>query len=79
MPSNKPNLDTYVTSVQWSRRFLGFHLFLSLAAAGWAGYGGLVERAMELAASLRDKLIRQGGSIANNSPVAVLCIERPTG
>ena len=79
MPSNVPNVDPYVTSVQWSRRFLGLRLFLSLAAAGWAGYGEHVERAIELAASLRNKLMRQGWSIANNSPLAVLCVEPPPG
>jgi glutamate/tyrosine decarboxylase-like PLP-dependent enzyme len=79
MPSNVPALDPYVTSVQWSRRFLGLRLFLSLAAAGWAGYGEHVERAIELIASLRAKLICQGWSIANDSPLAVLCIEPPPG
>jgi glutamate/tyrosine decarboxylase-like PLP-dependent enzyme len=79
MPSNVPDLDPYVTSVQWSRRFLGLRLFLSLAAAGWGGYGEHVERAIELIASLRAKLIRQGWSIANDSPLAVLCAEPPPG
>jgi len=37
MPSNVPNHDPYVMTVQWSRRFLGLRLFLSLAAAGWVG------------------------------------------
>jgi glutamate/tyrosine decarboxylase-like PLP-dependent enzyme len=79
MPSNISTFDPYVTSVQWSRRFLGLRLFLSLAAVGWAGYGEHVERAIELAASLRDKLIREGWAIANNSSLAVLCIEPPPG
>jgi glutamate/tyrosine decarboxylase-like PLP-dependent enzyme len=79
MPSNVPDLDPYVTSVQWSRRFLGLRLFLSQAAAGWAGYGEHVERAIALIASLRARLICRGWSIANNSPLAVLCIEPPPG
>ena len=79
MPSNVPNLDPYVTSVQWSRRFLGLRLFLSLAAAGWTGYGEHVERAIELAGWLRERLVPQGWSIANQSLLAVLCIEPPPG
>jgi aromatic-L-amino-acid decarboxylase len=79
MPSNVPNLDPYVTSVQWSRRFLGLRLFLSLATAGWTGYGEHVERAIELADFLREKLVPQGWSIANRSRLAVLCIEPPPG
>jgi glutamate/tyrosine decarboxylase-like PLP-dependent enzyme len=79
MPSNVANFDPYVTSIQWSRRFLGLRLFLSLAVAGWTGYGEHVERAIELAGLLRQRLVRQGWSIANQSLVAVLCIEPPTG
>jgi hypothetical protein len=60
MPSNILNLDPYVTSVQWSRRFLGLRLFLSLAAAGWAGYGRHVERSIELIELLTHSLREQG-------------------
>lgn len=77
MPSNVPSLDPYVTSVQWSRRFLGLRLFLSLAAAGWSGYGEHVERSIELIDALKEALVACGWSIANNSFLAVLCIESP--
>jgi len=79
MPSNVAGVDPYVTSVQWSRRFLGLRLFLSLAAAGWEGYGRHVERAIELAALLRERLVARGWTIANHSALAVLCIEPPEG
>ena len=78
MPSNVPNLDPYVTTVQWSRRFLGLRLFLSLATAGWAGYGKHVERSIELTELLRDELLARGWAILNDSPVGVLCIEPPS-
>ena len=77
MPSNLVDIDPYVTSVQWSRRFLGLRLFLSLAAAGWTGYGAHVERSIELAALLKKKLQAGGWSIANEPLLAVLCIEPP--
>ena len=79
MPSNLPSLDPYVTSVQWSRRFLGLRMFLSLAAAGWIGYGEHVERSIELAELLKSELLKRGWSIANSSPLAVLCIKPPPG
>jgi aromatic-L-amino-acid decarboxylase len=79
MPSNLPSVDPYVTSVQWSRRFLGLRLFLSLAAAGWSGYSAHVERAIALSGMLKDKLIARGWSIANDSRLAVLCIVPPPG
>jgi glutamate/tyrosine decarboxylase-like PLP-dependent enzyme len=79
MPSNIPSLDPYVTSIQWSRRFLGLRLFLSLAAVGWSGYGRHVERAIELSEMLKAKLAARGWSIANDSMLAVLCVEPPPG
>ena len=79
MPSNVSNLDPYVNSVQWSRRFLGLRLFLSLAAAGWSGYGEHVERSIELTGLLKEKLVARGWPIVNDSPLAVLCIMPPGG
>jgi glutamate/tyrosine decarboxylase-like PLP-dependent enzyme len=79
MPSNVPGRDPYVTSVQWSRRFLGLRLFLSLAAAGWSGYGAHVERAIELSGLLKQQLMARGWGIANDSMLAVLCIAPPAG
>jgi hypothetical protein len=79
MPSNLANLDPYVTTVQWSRRFLGLRLFLSLAVAGWDGYARHVERCVRLAGMIEEQLGARGWSIANRSPLAVLCAVPPTG
>ena len=79
MPSNVPHLDPYVNTVQWSRRFLGLRLFLALGAAGWRGYGEHVERSVELADRLRQDLAGRGWTVANDSPLAVLCVDPPPG
>lgn len=79
MPSNVAHLDPYVTTAQWSRRFLGLRLFLSLGAAGWTGYAVHVERSVELIALLRKLLSARGWAIANDSPLALLCVEPPAG
>lgn len=79
MPSNVAGVDPYVTSVQWSRRFLGLRLFLSLAAAGWEGYARHVERAVELAGRLGDSLNERGWTVANWPSTAVVCVEPPPG
>jgi glutamate/tyrosine decarboxylase-like PLP-dependent enzyme len=79
MPSNTATVDPYVTTAQWSRRFLGVRLFLSLAAAGWSGYAQHVERSVELMARLRELLVARAWRIANDSPLAVLCVEPPPG
>jgi len=77
MPSNTATVDPYVTTAQWSRRFLGVRLFLSLAAAGWCGYAEHVERSVALIARLRELLAERGWRIANDSSLALLCVEPP--
>ena len=77
MPSYSVTADPYVTTAQWSRRFLGVRLFLALAAAGWRGYMQHVERAVDLIAHARALLADAGWRIANDSSLAVLCVEPP--
>ena len=72
MPSSVADLDPYLNSIQWSRRFLGLRLFLSLAAAGWAGYAAHVERSVDVIARVKERLVATGWSIINDSPLAVL-------
>jgi glutamate/tyrosine decarboxylase-like PLP-dependent enzyme len=77
MPSHELSLDPYMNSAQWSRRFLGLRLFLSLASAGWAGHAGHIERAVEQAARIREGLEARGWSVINDSPLAVLTVVPP--
>lgn len=79
MPSAIGGVDPYVTSMQWSRRFVGLRLFLSLAVAGWNGYATHVEHAVGLIALLKNKLSTRGWTISNQSEMAVLCVEPPAG
>ena len=77
MPSHKSSIDPYMNTVQWSRRFLGLRLFLSLAAAGWAGHAAHIERAVAQTAWIRGELERRGWSIVNDSPFALLNVVPP--
>jgi glutamate/tyrosine decarboxylase-like PLP-dependent enzyme len=79
MPSSVVSLDPYLNSVQWSRRFLGLRLFLSLGAAGWEGYGRHVERAVDVIARVREGLVARGWKVVNDSRLAVLCVVPPSG
>jgi aromatic-L-amino-acid decarboxylase len=72
MPSSNSNIDPYLNSVQWSRRFLGLRLFLALATAGWAGLGQHVERSVEVVEHIKDRLLASGWTVANDSKLAVL-------
>ena len=76
MPSNAAG-DPYLNSVQWSRRFLGLRLFLSLAVAGWRGYAAHVERAVDVIDKVRQGLAAHGWSTLNDSQLAVLCAAPP--
>jgi glutamate/tyrosine decarboxylase-like PLP-dependent enzyme len=73
MPSNASNLDPYLNTVQWSRRFLGLRLFLALAVAGWRGYGAHVERAVDVIEQVKVRLLEKGWLALNDSPLGVLC------
>lgn len=78
MPSNASNLDPYLNTVQWSRRFLGLRLFLALAIAGWQGYGAHVERAVAVIDQVKERLLERGWLAANDSRLAVLCAVPPS-
>ncbi len=79
MPSHAPERDPYTSTVQWSRRFLGLRLFLSLAAVGWAGHAAHVERGCDLVRKLAQGLQARGWTIANDISLAVLCAQPPAG
>jgi glutamate/tyrosine decarboxylase-like PLP-dependent enzyme len=80
MPSHVPERDPYVTTLQWSRRFLGLRLFLSLAAAGWAGHGEHAEHSVRMIEHLGDALTDRGWTVVNGrDTLAVACLLPPPG
>ena len=79
MPSQDAGLDPYLNSAQWSRRFLGLRLFLSLAVSGWAGYAQHVERAVAVIERAKRLLLERDWSVVNDSRLAVLCALPPEG
>ena len=79
MPSSASNVDPYLNSVQWSRRFLGLRLFLALAVAGWEGFGAHVERSVAVVTRIKERLVGLGWTVANDSPLAVLDVIPPAG
>ncbi len=77
MPSYSADVDPYLNSAQWSRRFSGLRLFLSLAAGGWAGYAEHVERSVGLAKLFADHITRLGWRVLNEPALAVVCAIPP--
>lgn len=65
--------ETYESSMQWSRRFIGLKLFLSLAAAGWDGYADTIRRMTAIGAHLRRDLESAGWEVLNPTPLPICC------
>jgi glutamate/tyrosine decarboxylase-like PLP-dependent enzyme len=72
MPSAEDS-DPYLSSAQWSRRFIGLKVFMSLAAAGRAGYAAQIEHDCRLGEHLRARLRRDGWRIVNETPLPIVC------
>ena len=70
-------VDPFNHSIQWSRRFTGLKLFLTLAVAGWDGYAALVDQFVQRGNTLRAELLNRGWVAANNSPLPVVCVRDP--
>jgi glutamate/tyrosine decarboxylase-like PLP-dependent enzyme len=65
--------DPYANSMQWSRRFIGLKLFLSLAVAGWEGYAAAIRHQVAMGDRLRDGLRATGWTVVNDTPLPLVC------
>lgn len=68
-----PVIDPYAQSMQWSRRFAGLKLFLSLAVAGWEGYEAAIRHQTAMGERLRERLREEGWVVVNETPLPVVC------
>ena len=68
-----PVVDAYSHSLQWSRRFTGAKLFLSLAVAGWEGYAAAIRHQTAMGDLLRQKLLADNWTIVNETPLPLVC------
>lgn len=76
MPRDAAGLDVvdpFTHSMQWSRRFTGLKVFLSLAVAGWDGYAAAIRHQTAMGALLRDELRAHGWRVVNDTPLPVVC------
>ncbi len=51
-----PVVEPHRSSMQWTRRFIGLKLFLSLAVAGFDGYAETLRSMVGLGSVLRERL-----------------------
>lgn len=68
--------DPYTHSVQWSRRFAGLKLFLSLAERGEYGQAQMIEQQTRVGNLLRRSLLAAGWTLVNATPLPLVCFTR---
>ncbi len=65
--------DPYIHSMQWSRRFIGLKVFLTLAVAGWDGYAAAIRHQAAMGDLLRRELRENGWEVVNPTELPVVC------
>ena len=68
-------VEPHRSSMQWTRRFIGLKLFLSLLVAGWEGYEQTIREMVRLGGVLRKKLEAAGFALVNQTPLPVACFQ----
>ena len=70
-------MDNYRLSAQFSRRFIGLKLFMTLAAAGRDGMASTIERQVDNGRRLAVLLEADGWAVVNGDQPALVCFENP--
>ena len=70
-------IDPYAHSIQWSRRFTGLKLFMSMLVFGWEGYSEVIGHQIEMGNILRAALNESKWLITNNTPLPLVCFTDP--
>lgn len=74
MPGAQPGtLDAYQQTIQWSRRFIGLKVFLTLAELGREGVERIVDGQAAMADLLRQALRASGWTITNDTLLPIVC------
>ncbi len=76
MPKDAENLgitDPFAHSIQWSRRFIGLKLYLSLLVFGWQGYSEIIGHQVEMGNLLRAELRKNNWVVMNHTPLPLVC------
>lgn len=71
-------VDPFSHSIQWSRRFTGLKVYMSLLVAGWEGYEKVIRHQAEIGAKLKAILIQHNWEVVNDTPFPVICFRGKT-
>lgn len=69
----EPVEEPHRTTMQWSRRFAGLKLFMSLAVAGWKGYEEAIRHQTAMGDLLRERLRAADWQVVNRTPLPTVC------
>ncbi len=70
-----PVVEPHRSSMQWTRRFIGLKLFLTLLVAGYEGYERTIRNMVRLGEELRERLEAAGFRVVNRTPLPVVCFQ----
>jgi glutamate/tyrosine decarboxylase-like PLP-dependent enzyme len=70
---NQPIVEPHRTTMQWSRRFIGLKLFMSLMVAGWKGYEKAIRHQTAMGDLLREELEANEWRVVNRTPLPTVC------
>ncbi len=76
MPKEANDLDItdpFTHSIQWSRRFIGLKVYLSILLYGWEGYQKTIDHQAHMGLRLKEKLLEHNWTIKNDTPFPVVC------
>jgi glutamate/tyrosine decarboxylase-like PLP-dependent enzyme len=71
-----PTSNPFTTTAQWSRRFIGLKLFMTIAELGEQGCIEMIEHQTEMGDLLRELLTSSGWRIVNDTPLPLVCFAR---
>jgi glutamate/tyrosine decarboxylase-like PLP-dependent enzyme len=66
-------VDPFTHSIQWSRRFIGLKVFMSMLVTGWEGYAEAIRHQTAMGARLRLRLRESGWDVVNRTSLPVVC------
>jgi glutamate/tyrosine decarboxylase-like PLP-dependent enzyme len=66
-------VEPFSHSMQWSRRFTGLKVFMSLLVAGWDGYADVIRHQTAMGNLLRQELLKRDWEILNETPLPTVC------
>ncbi|MBL0023704.1 MAG: pyridoxal-dependent decarboxylase [Saprospiraceae bacterium] len=65
--------DPFTHTIQWSRRFTGLKLYLSVLFYGWEGLAKAIDYQIKIGAYLKAELKKAGWKIYNSTSLPVVC------